>query len=660
MANIREYLNNIKNAIFGKDVRSSIHDGINAINNEVISNTTLTNNTKVRQDLLENKYDEQIRNIAASEPQSPEIVDARSGFNTLGNIISKKTYYFNTVAEMKACTKLKNGDCVQTLGYYSANDGGGATYQIVNDTSLVDDGGSVHDINNGLKAKLIVKDSVNVKQFGAKGDGTTNDTDGVVNAIKTQKKIIFTDGNYLINDITLNNIDIDILGVNAFIKNGQLICNNCNVKLENINFSDILTKSLYFNSCEVKIKKCSFNNVTIQEQANLTSHSAIYLSNNIKAIIENCDFSNIKSYGAIYTYGYGYINVNNSYFNNCDYRAFNIIENTNYNIPLRGFIKNNYIVNCGANNTTGSAVGCNGIYAKGCNLIIDNNFIKDSRENAIEIESDYYNMISNNLIDGTNVEIDTKSTPSVEGIFIHSNADIINNRLTNVRRRAISSPKSNDNNNFYLNIDNNTIVNMIEYDGRTDAIYIIGQSTSNKKITNNITNYNIVCTNANENTKFSGNIKLLRDTATKFNSVIPENSLTNFKCYFNELNNYNGFTLSSISNPSIATINNTNIKGLYFPYQQYNRIQSPKFVPKGKFMVYVKIKFMGTLQVRLMKNGSYLSTLISEKTSQSFTEVESKYVLYESDNISYYQLYINVPNENQELTISDICIEIIN
>ena len=35
MADIQNYLNNIKNALFGRDVRSSIHDGIDAINKEV-------------------------------------------------------------------------------------------------------------------------------------------------------------------------------------------------------------------------------------------------------------------------------------------------------------------------------------------------------------------------------------------------------------------------------------------------------------------------------------------------------------------------------------------------------------------------------------------------------------------------------------------------
>lgn len=77
MANIKEYLDNILSAIFGKDVRQSIHDSIEAMNEEVAESITISQNTKNRQDLLEQKYDEQIENIASSEPQNAEIVDAR-------------------------------------------------------------------------------------------------------------------------------------------------------------------------------------------------------------------------------------------------------------------------------------------------------------------------------------------------------------------------------------------------------------------------------------------------------------------------------------------------------------------------------------------------------------------------------------------------------
>ena len=86
--------------------------------------------------------------------------------------ITKKPYYFNNVAEMKAYN-LKNGDYVITKGYYSANDGGHGEYIISNDV-LTDNGGTIHELSNGLIAKLIIKDNtINIKQLGAKETDVT-------------------------------------------------------------------------------------------------------------------------------------------------------------------------------------------------------------------------------------------------------------------------------------------------------------------------------------------------------------------------------------------------------------------------------------------------------------------------------------------------------
>lgn len=82
---------------------------------------------------------------------------------------------YESIAQMKADTKLKEGYHVKTKGYYEANDGGHGEYIIVDDDTLVDDGGSIHVLTNGLRAKLI-NIKVNVKQFGAKGDDIHDDT----------------------------------------------------------------------------------------------------------------------------------------------------------------------------------------------------------------------------------------------------------------------------------------------------------------------------------------------------------------------------------------------------------------------------------------------------------------------------------------------------
>ena len=67
MADIKAHLNNIKGALYGKDVRSSIYNGIEAINKEV-------ENTTGRQVSLENTFDQLIINAGNS---NAEIVDAR-------------------------------------------------------------------------------------------------------------------------------------------------------------------------------------------------------------------------------------------------------------------------------------------------------------------------------------------------------------------------------------------------------------------------------------------------------------------------------------------------------------------------------------------------------------------------------------------------------
>ena len=115
---------------------------------------------------------------------------------------------YESIAQMKADTKLKEGYHVKTKGYYEVNDGGHGEYVIVDDDSLVDDGGLIHTLNNGLRAKLIIEnDTVRVEQFGAYGDGTHDDTNAIEKAIKYTTKphtVQFLAKTYAITNISLN------------------------------------------------------------------------------------------------------------------------------------------------------------------------------------------------------------------------------------------------------------------------------------------------------------------------------------------------------------------------------------------------------------------------------------------------------------------------
>ena len=107
---------------------------------------------------------------------------------------------YESIAQMKADTKLKEGYHAKTKGYYEANDGGHGEYIIVDDDTLVDDGGLIHVLSNGLKAKLVINDCINIKQFGAKGDNSSNDTEAIKSAIAINKPLYFPEGIYLISE----------------------------------------------------------------------------------------------------------------------------------------------------------------------------------------------------------------------------------------------------------------------------------------------------------------------------------------------------------------------------------------------------------------------------------------------------------------------------
>lgn len=78
---IQEALNNIKNAVFGRDVRQSIHDGIDTINKESKADMAAKQKTidtyTMKMDLMDDKYEEQIKNMTLESPSDAEIVDAR-------------------------------------------------------------------------------------------------------------------------------------------------------------------------------------------------------------------------------------------------------------------------------------------------------------------------------------------------------------------------------------------------------------------------------------------------------------------------------------------------------------------------------------------------------------------------------------------------------
>ena len=130
---------------------------------------------------------------------SSKVLSAKQG-KVLKDLVNKKPYYFDTVADMKAGS-LSAGDYVITLGYYEVNDDGGATYKIrAKNESDIEDNGSIHFINANLVAELINNGTVNVKQFGAKGDGVTDDSSAFSNMLSICNYIYIPNGTYSLSE----------------------------------------------------------------------------------------------------------------------------------------------------------------------------------------------------------------------------------------------------------------------------------------------------------------------------------------------------------------------------------------------------------------------------------------------------------------------------
>ncbi|MBM0064788.1 glycosyl hydrolase family 28-related protein [Alkalicoccobacillus gibsonii] len=166
MANIKDILYRIITAKKGKDVRKSLHDGLDAVNKETEATTQLSFNTQRRQDIVTKQFDDQIANMSLENPSNAETVAMRT------SRITGKSY----------------------------------------DTAGI----RVDDIDNQL-SKTIWIGGLLMIQFGVKGDGVSFDSDALQELLdyveqKGGGKVVLPPGRYILDKTVFMPANVDLEG----------------------------------------------------------------------------------------------------------------------------------------------------------------------------------------------------------------------------------------------------------------------------------------------------------------------------------------------------------------------------------------------------------------------------------------------------------------
>lgn len=314
--------------------------------------TNLEYNQNAVQNNMTNLYN-YINNIDISDEVNQKL-DKMAEDGTLDNILS--SYINNNVnriynsLELLKIAELDENIKVQTLGYYSINDGGGATYIIRNTTPS----GYYETLDNGKFAELIIKNNtINIKQIGAKCNNIDDDSSILIKSLLLADNIIVNNTLIKTDHLQLENIN------NKKLLNGKItlvfddinnkypiFTNFNNIEFNNIEFigNNHASTMLSFNNSNSII----FNNCIIDGKGynsgvrdNTKSNNGISFNTCKNVIVNNSIIKNIQyRYGIILT-ACSDFNITNNYF---EYIGGSAIEMSNSNI--KGFINNNKCYYC--------------------------------------------------------------------------------------------------------------------------------------------------------------------------------------------------------------------------------------------------------------------------------------------------------------------------
>ena len=453
---------------------------------------------------------------------------------------------------------------------------------------------------NAVESNMTAVSGVSPKMFGASGNGTEDDTEAFINAVESLDKggtLRLTDGVYKLNQRVEITKDIHIVGDGVITGKGIRV-KGASVTLEGITFKDIDKNAILTeDNAKLTMHKCHFDNIGIASGINVTYEGCgVHSSGGYELRVYDCEFMRCHGHGAVFCHDGGMLIVKDSRFDANDYRAISTFGTE----AILGTISGNYITDCGKDNTTGSGVACNGIFApNGYGIVCENNTVLRSRENGIE---GAFLKIVGNYIDGTGVEVESKPTPSIEGICYAPSASayVANNIVLNAggsgiktyRESAITEPAF-------------IIGNIVRGCGGENAIDIVSDvSVDNVHIIdNNVEDY-VRVVNSKRTNVYIGDISVLDITG---NIDISKNKMvSDFHHYFEKLDPIT----SSNCTPQIVTVDGE--KCVSVVYDTYSRLECALPSLQNTYhMIDFSLRGKGKFTVNLFRNGEYDKTIFS-------------------------------------------------
>lgn len=387
------------------------------------------------------------------------------------------------------------------------------------------------------------RDFVNVRDYGAVGDGTSDDTRFLQAALDSgASSIVLPQGQYRTGALTIpSGVEFSGTGTLLLVNGGLTLRGNNAVRgitLKGMAKSGLANAITVSGTANVVIDGVSFASIT---------RNAVDILNSANVQVRNCTAYDIGRFGKIdprregcfvhversrgtmvcqnpdvqRTYGHAaiFIRENNTDCSVCDnaisdtfFRAIQI-----YSVGIaRVVVNGNRIYRTGEINNTGSGIGCNGIYVVTGStdpslVAISHNHIEKCAENGIEVLGAA--TVLNNVIKITGYR--NLETPSKEGIFVESGAIVKNNLVVAPADKGIrhfSNEPTRD-----IVIDGNVII-----DAGSDGINLQTDGKTGRYVNCRITNNQIMSHKGGWSIAFNGtNGALLDETNVVSGNIVP-------------------------------------------------------------------------------------------------------------------------------------------